>query len=251
MTKENLLKYAPLAGVIAVAAIACGLAGYIIAQWPAIEASIKPAIIGGAFTISAAVGGACIVVYQLNRQATIARETSAHSEALKLKKAIYDDVLKVCKAVTTGANTVDRFADSFRTAVSRARGIGLGIPHHKVEDLDAKIGELFNALSDLVRMARSWTITVPRMSHYHDVFHEAAHEGPIVVTELLAASGRHFADRSVKPAHWKAPDGMEMSQLDAATDRLGEFMDKLLNNVGDFETEMQTALLGDLFKQRN
>ena len=48
MNKANLLKYAPAGVVVAAAAAACGLGGYIIAQWPAIDAAIKPAIVSGA-----------------------------------------------------------------------------------------------------------------------------------------------------------------------------------------------------------
>jgi hypothetical protein len=45
MTNEQLIKYSPWLGVPALAMLACGLAGYIIAQWPVIETALKPAII--------------------------------------------------------------------------------------------------------------------------------------------------------------------------------------------------------------
>jgi hypothetical protein len=53
MDKSKLLKAAPVVGVIVLSAAACALAGYIVARWPIMDASLKPAIVSGAFTILA------------------------------------------------------------------------------------------------------------------------------------------------------------------------------------------------------
>lgn len=220
------------------------------ALWATGKGQVQGAIVSGVFTLVAAMGGAFIVLYQLRTQARNTLIANAHGEALKLKKSLYDDVLKGCKAVTAGANAVNGFAKSFRSAVSLGSATGHSIPHHKIEDLGPMNAELFSALNDLVRMARSWTITVPRMSHYQEVFEEASREVHLAVVDFYGASFRHFADRSEKPAHWKAPDGKQMAQLEAVTDRLDDFIDKLMETVGGFESEMQTALLGELFNRR-
>lgn len=234
----------------------------IAAWWGALPPLGQGAVVTGVFTLVAAIGGALIVMYQLSRQAAIAREGHEHSGALKLKKAIYDDVRKQCDTASAAANDVEQFAGSFRNDVKRAQGqssvgkLTNGIativshPHHKIEDFAAKTSHLFNAVSDLVRTARSWTITEPRMAHYHGVFLDALSEGKLAVIDFHAASVTHYTDRSVVPSHWRPPDGMQMTQLEAATERLEDFIDRLIENISAFQSEMQTALLRDVFKGR-
>lgn len=246
MNKENIFRAAPTVSVIAAGAAACGLAGYIIAQWPAIEGLIKPAIVSGAFTIAAAIGGVLVVFWQLRKQAENTVKANALSEALKLKKAIYDDILKGCKAARTSAGDVQRFAESFHDMVARSAGVGYPIPYHTVEDFTAKTAALSDALGELVQTARSWTTIEPRLSHYYEVYDDAERESTVVVIEFYGASILHFADRSVKPAGWKKPDSMQLAQLDGATKRLSNFVDNVLENVASFQSEMQTALLGEL-----
>ena len=210
---------------------------------PQVQQAVVGGVIGGLFTVLTAAISVLIVTYQLKSQARAARETNEHSEALKLKKQIYDDVRKLCDAVSADANALDRFTDNFTSAVSRTQ-----YPHGTVQDFSASGDKLINSLSDIVRSARSWTITHPRMAHFRDVFETAISDGTIAAIDFYGASFRHFPDRSVQPAHWKEPDAMQMAQLKATNERLGNFIDALIENVAAFQSEMQYALLGDLFK---
>jgi hypothetical protein len=115
MTKENLFKATPVVGIVAGVAVVCGLVGYIIAQWPVIEATLKPAIISGAFTILAAMGGALVVFWQLRKQAENTIRANRHNEMMKLKKEVYIEILSTCKTAMAANRALQQFVVRFRS----------------------------------------------------------------------------------------------------------------------------------------
>src|ERR1700716_1029250 len=123
MDKSKLLKAAPVVGVIVLSAAACALAGYIIARWPIIDASLKPAIVSGAFTILAAMGGALVVFWQLRKQAENTAKSNLHSEQIKLKKEIYEELLDACHDVIEAVATVESYVQDFHTYVYKQKEV--------------------------------------------------------------------------------------------------------------------------------
>lgn len=119
MTKEQLQWLSTTVAILIAVALASGMAGYIIAQWPTMSPLIKPAIVSGAFTIAAAMGGALVVFWQLRRQALNTIAANKHNEVLKLRKEVYEDAAKLILDAENAAATMN---EMMRSMLTKAQG---------------------------------------------------------------------------------------------------------------------------------
>jgi hypothetical protein len=209
---------------------------------PQIQQAIIGGVIGGFFTVLTATIGVLVVAYQLRRQARNAIAANAHSEAMKLKKDIYQTILATCEE-----------ADAARMeAATYVRGI----PHtiKAATNPDAKKGatafiekvrgEMYlaaKANAKVMRLIEHWRIVEPRMNIFMLAFGVA--NGDLRSAERAldaaceAALNRSSSDES---------DGSEKLVMEA-TRGVEVALVERAQVIGDFLREMQNALLGELF----
>jgi hypothetical protein len=255
MNKANLLKYAPAGAVVAAAAAACGLGGYIIAQWPAIDATIKPAIVSGAFTIVAAMGGALVVIWQLRKQAENTAKSNLQIEKLKLVKEIYEDLLDVCHEVHEAAAKLDGFVQDFYRSVGGQKAavevtkIAPTAPTQRQQEVSDLVTDLGRKLLHLIRLVRRWEITDPRLHVFKFAMNAAIYE----VNEALKSYQRETAgvlpadENILKKMGWEPPDDAGWRHLGEATNVLRFSLAYARYWTTDLQTECQNLFIGELF----
>jgi hypothetical protein len=260
MNKANLLKYAPAGAVIAAAAAASGLAGYIIAQWPAIDATIKPAIVSGAFTIVAATGGALVVFWQLRKQAENTARANRHTEALKLKKEVYEEFVKLCRKGSEAAAKLYDYVQRFGADVGLLRQVYSDeeklppelIPKQRYKVVKDLENDLAVKVARIIRAVQRWEIINPKV----DLFKYALNNG---VYDVQAATKQYhlqtmsilpFADEGPLNMAFKLPGEEGMAKLFAQTDYVCRTVARVQQWIADMQVAFQNELLGELFENK-
>jgi hypothetical protein len=249
MKTRRMIAGAALIGLMAV----CGIAGYTIATWDKILPQVQGSIVAGVFTMLSAIGGVGVVMYQLRRQAENTKEANARNEAMKLKKQIYEEILEVCsnelKTEAALRSYIQRYSLDVNTATILAKtAVAITIPEARYKRLIDLVSEHSTAVNAVVSMTEKWEIVDPRV----DVFRPALH---VKKQELLMAQMLYNGmalmtmpfDNPQGPPFWMV-HAQKPDELKAKGDAVCAALWNLGTCVGDYQTEMQNALLGELFK---
>jgi hypothetical protein len=242
-------------GIIAVATAVCGLAGYIIAQWSVIESNIKPAIISGAFTIVAAMGGALVIFWQLRKQAENTVKSNLQSEKLKLVKEIYEDLLDACHEVHEAAATLDSYVQDFYRYVGRQKEVvevakmAPTPPTQRYQEVAELVTDIGKKLLRIIRLARRWEITDPRLRVFKFAMNAATYEINEALKEYQVGTVPLLpADEGIlKNMGWEAPNEAGLKRLGEVTDVLRFSLDYARYWTTDLQTECQNLFIGELF----
>ena len=253
MTKTKLLTCA----AVAVAIIAAGLFGFILAQWPTLPDTVKGAVIGGTFTLVSAAAGFGVIVYQLQEQGKNTRNANTETEKLKLKKEIYEDIVEALRDASDAQvelGIFSRFAvnelNNYRAA--EANGLQPIIPKSRALKFLEKNADMANKVIRLITFVEKWLIIDPRLDVFRVAINVALYDANATFHGLFPVILRALPIEmpgAIVPT-WRAPTDGALSQIN----NLFEHLDHALGNLGgyidDFEREMQNLLLVDLFQHK-
>jgi hypothetical protein len=260
MDKAKLLKAAPAVGIIAGLLAACGLAGYIIGQWPVVDPALKPPIITGAFTILAAMGGALVVLWQLRRQAANTIDANRKNEAIKLKKEVYEELVEVCRDGTDAGSKLYHYVQRFALDVGLLRHVYTDkeklppelVPKQRYKVMRDIENDLAVKVARLIRAVQRWEIVNPKL----DLFKYALNNG---VFDIQAATKQYhlqtmailpFADVGPLNMTFNLPDEEGMAILFEQTDNVCRAVARVQQWIADMQVELQNELLGELFSNK-
>lgn len=226
-----------------------------VGYWHHLDVGIKAALISAVSTLMAAFFGFGAVIIQIRAQGSQARRTIVDTEKRKLKAAIYEDALLVCRAMSDVAielSTALRIMDvQLRMVDSAVRtGTRYVLPSTRWPFLAAKYERFTDATIKVVFLIENRRIIDPRLLIFRTALSTVLHD-----TRQLMFSGLYRHLLQALPV-----DGPEGGVLPYPPPKLAEIntikilSDKMLDALGDgtaysedLMVELQNLLLGDLF----
>lgn len=234
---------------------ALAVLGAVIVAWPHLDPPVRAALISGVVTALAALLGASLLVWQIGTQAKSAIAANRTTEALKLKKDVYLELVKACREASNAQIDVTSYILQFELAITQARSsVSLGFPVQPPAARARQLMELYSAAgsktTELIMVQERWEIIDPRTAIFRQAFGHAHHE-------LMAAWGKYFEmtlqymphpapDGTTPP--WQVPDPQAQASITALGDGMRHAYDLYGCYIYDLQKEMQNALLGELFE---
>ena len=222
--------------------------------WNGLMAPVQGAIVSGTFTAVSAIVGVLVVMFQLKRQGENAVMANRATEAMKLKKDVYAEVVAACKDALDDQRSFVAYTMRFQLDVNNCRDSRDN--HAPYSPPDARFAELLDryfaclAKTDaLISLQERWEIIEPRSSVFKLAFAEAkfqidkAHDnyGPLAM-KLMPQHGTAGA-----PLAWQVPEQLEIEELRELGRKVRESFGRLRDWITDFQFEMQNLLLGEMF----
>jgi hypothetical protein len=216
-----------------------------------LDPSIRAAVITAVTTVVTAVAGFAAVVFQIGRQSQHAIRQNRLNETLKLKVQIYERTLAISRTAQEAVSALAGYLRNFQL------GIDLGVlaseggrtwqpPQARFPEYQRLQSEATSAIIAVITMVEGWKIVDPKL----DVFPRAigmaldGHRKVMMKQPNVFVYGMPVSGFEAK---WQLPDAEFISAIRDRVERENYYIELLSAWVGDFQTEMQILLLGDLF----
>ncbi|MBI3451839.1 MAG: hypothetical protein HY057_03225 [Rhodospirillales bacterium] len=223
---------------------------------------IQVAIIGVVVTVTSAVLGALVVVWQIGKQARYAIAQNRHNEALKLKLEIYKEIVAVCRDTSRACNDLSAYGPRFYAEVELSskmksdEGRSFFVPKEPIPVLRNRNIVLAQKLIEIMGLAERWQIIDPRieviikatLAAKYDI-DNAYKKYEAIVFKIMPLEPRK-SKPNVTEFYWKTPNEDTIAQLKNIGDRLVNALLDFLGYIYDFQVEMQNLLLGELFQHK-
>ncbi|WP_457301244.1 hypothetical protein [Phyllobacterium sp. P5_D12] len=216
---------------------------------------------GALATVLAATVGALVVVWQNAKQARRATDQMRHTEAIKLKMKVYEEIVGLCRDAGRAEIEYSGFVAGFSTDLKLYRdmtavGLKWTIPKARPRALFDKQEQFNRAVIDMVSVTERWGVMHPGLEMYRLAFNVAMHEANAAFDPYRSLASRWMPmdnpDATGAPSTfpWSLPNDQIISQIDVAANALTEGIGEFGNYIYDFQIDMQNLLLGDLFSHR-
>jgi hypothetical protein len=222
-----------------------------------VSPEVKAAWIGTLSTI--ALGS--IAIWQIGRQAAYATKQTRHNEALKLKLQIYEKALDTLKCSTDAELNYSSFLSKLQMQLDHSRiyshhGHPIKPPDARVKDLIQLQQTLTDRVVEAIRLIERWQIVDPRISVFQHALNAAQYDiqkahgtlFEMALKSLPVETSGALSSGNILP--WKLPE----VTLEEEFRRRLRALDKAISILGtyimDFQTELQNALLEELFKHK-
>jgi hypothetical protein len=253
---------AALLGGIVVATALCFWRTPILDLWNSLRAEVRTALISGVATVTAASIAATMVVWQIGKQAQNAIRQSSHSERIKLKLQLYNEISEVVRLAGRReldfSSYISKFAIEamyYQAAVDA--GLKGRVPSARAPVMMEVKNNFRIQAAELLHVIEEWEIIDPRLNIFKTAFNVAVHDVEQSFQSYLSAVMHvypvEFPDghpNKGELAPWQPPSPGRLQDIKA----LGEHVwDKLLtfgSYLFDFRVEIQNLLMQDLFDNR-
>lgn len=215
------------------------------------EPEIVAASIQAGATVATGVLAALAVIAQIGKQARHGIEQNRESERLKLKVEIYKQIISVCAAQENASLEFSSKIRSLLWQMSRVTSHESLAPARTASfswsELNALNGEAQRRSISVVTLVEQWRIVEPRL----DLFQLAVN---VALQDVRSAWPWFSIAAQVLPPHHVDEDGTWRPPEDAVAflakeaDAVLRSLMKLDAWVADFQAELQSQLLADLFK---
>lgn len=211
------------------------------------------ALIQGGATILAAAVAAWIVFVQIGRQARNAIKQSRHSEGLKLKLTIYREITRICalqEDVSTSFNTQMQLLESHAAGVLElGDNVNMPPPPIQWQELLSLSGEVQRTSIAVITVIEQWQIIEPRLDLFKLAMVAGLHDLREAWLALVRDAPRALPPANVADGIWRPTNAEAQSVRDMCKAVLGH--SRLVQAwVSDFQIEMQSLLLGELFGRK-
>jgi hypothetical protein len=230
----------------------------IMSVWHAYDPAVKAAWIGAGATLIAAAFGFSAIILQIGAQGRQSRKAIADNEARRIKAAMYEDALRLCRELSDAASNLSNQLLSmyiYFDWVVRAseEGRPYDIPSARFKNISAVHTDFSNAVVKVMFLIENRLIIDPRLTIFRTAFTSTLHDTSDImyqkfIPNLMPALPVDNPDGGVFPYNWPSTAQIAIIKADAQNmiDALGDasaYSDDLL-------FELQNLLLGDLFESR-
>ncbi|NEJ90299.1 hypothetical protein GR223_30910 [Rhizobium leguminosarum] len=237
------------------------MADYLSNLWHIVPWLSLTPFIGAIATIIAATLAALVVMSQNAKQARRATVQLRHTEALKLKMRVYEEIVGLCREAGDAEVSYSSYASGFVIDLTLYRemtraGLSWGLPKARALSLFEKQAHFSKAVIALISLAERWGVIHPGLEMYRLAFNVALHDAEIafdpyrsLVIRFMPAEIPNSPEQgSLFP--WTMPDDATIQTLKVATDALIKAIDSFGGFMYDFQIDMQNLLVGELFEHR-
>ena len=219
------------------------------------EVPIIAAIITGGATLITALLAAGMIVFQLGRQSRNALAQSAHTERVKLKLQIYEDILGTCSAQSEAELALSSPIRQLRWAClpcwrePAKFGGYVPVAQTTVQELMRLQSAASEEAIKIVILTEQWRIVEPRLDVFQLAMNVALHDVRVRWDAFWQAAAPVLPPVNVNPQTgiWTPPDDAALAQLQEQCDLVLDALGTMSMYVSDFQVEMQNLLLADLF----
>ncbi len=223
-----------------------------------LDPSLQGAIISSLATFLAACMGFAAIVWQIGRQARVAIDQQRQSERMKLQLRIYEDVVKLIDHAVNVEVRLGTFVQTLpfklRNARNqRERGLILPPPPERFLPLQDLQTATTLAAVGVISTVERWEIVDARLSVFRTAINVASHDlstAYIPYSNLVMRLLPVDHTDTGKPLPWSPPSEDEVQELERLGRSVTRALGRIQSWIGDFRTETQIALLGDLFADR-
>ncbi|NKM96963.1 hypothetical protein [Rhizobium leguminosarum] len=224
--------------------------------WP----SLGP-FIGAIATVVAATLGALVVIWQNAKQARRATAQIRHTEAVKLKMRVYEEIVGLCHVAGDAQVAYSSYVRGFAIDLTLFRemtqaGLSWGVPKARAPGLFEKQARFSEAVIALVFLTERWGVIHPGLEMYRLAFNVASHDEGVAFSPYRSLAIRLMpAENPNSPQQgslfpWTLPDDAAIQALEVATEALISAIDSFGGFIYDFQIDMQNLLVGELFEHR-
>lgn len=234
--------------ILSVVVVVGSVLAALCALWATDKGQVQGAIVGGIFTLMAAMGGAFIVFYQLRRQASNTISANRHNELMKLKKEVYEEAQPIIAKAAEAQVGLNWCIKQFLHDIRYVRQISQWIPKTDGPALMTALQNCYAATRTASGLTDKWRIIDPRLIVIKMGLHAGLHDLGEAYSEYTKHALSFMAVEGGEPRITATkPDADEQAKLEELTDTLSEAIKTLHNYTYDFEVELQSTLLGELF----
>lgn len=227
----------------------------VLAWWFSLSAEVQAALIGAGATAGAAVFGVLAVVAQIRSQGRQSRTAMSEGERRKVKAALYEDAVLVCRTVADASielSTKLRIMNMEVEVAATANAVNLA--YHSPTIRFPQLTTLYEAFVDsalrFIFLVENRRIVDPRILIFRTAMSVVLHDS----RQLMFSD---FVLHVLPTVPFENPDGGTFPYTPPSIDgahAAGRFSSQLIETLADalaytddFLTEMQNLLLGDLF----
>lgn len=232
--------------------------GSVSSWWVALSPEVHAALIGAGATASAAIFGVLAVIAQIRFQGRQSRAAIADGERRKINAALYEDAVDVCRAL---ADSAIELSTKLRTmnleveiaARAQAADLAYNLPSARFQTISELYNVFSNAALRFIFLIENRRIVDPRILIFRTAMSVVLHDSRQLafsdfVLHVMPALPTGRPEGGLFPYTPPTIDGAFATAR--LSNRLIDALDDAIAYTDDFLTEMQNALLGDLFETR-
>jgi len=225
--------------------------------WSSFGPETKAALIGAVSTVSVGFIGFGGLILQMRSQAKLSREAVAENERRRLKAAMYEDAVAVCRDL---ADNCIELSSTLRmmmlqvqyAAQANQNGQPYDLPAARYPVLLEKYGELSDAVTKFIFLVENRRIVDPRILIFRTAMSVVLHDTRKLmhsefVANVMASIPAQLPDGSIFP--YRPPSVQHAGVIKQLCERFIAALDDAVMYTEDFLVELQNALLGDLFAE--
>ncbi|WP_408589707.1 hypothetical protein [Novosphingobium sp.] len=223
--------------------------------WSGFGAEIKAAMIGAASTVSVGIIGFGGLILQMRSQSKQSRDAIAENERRRLKAAMYEDAVSVCRDL---ADNAIELANALRmmmlqvgyAAQAHQNGQQYDMPTARYPVLLEKYGQFSDAAMRFVFLVENRRVVDPRILIFRTAISVVLHDTNRLmysefVVNVMTSIPVQLPDGSICP--YTPPSVQHAEVITQLCERFIAAIDDAVMYTDDVLVEFQNALLGDLF----
>lgn len=226
--------------------------------WSGFGAETKAALIGAVATLGVGIVGFGGLILQMRSQGKQSRDSIAENERRRLKAAMYEDAVMVCREV---AGTSIALANALRMMLlqveyaSQAHQAGqpFDLPSARYPAFLEQYAQTSDAILKFIFLVEDRRIVDPRILIFRTAMSVVLHDTSKLmhseyVTNVLASIPAQRPDGSIFP--YTPPSVQHVAVVKQISERFIAALDDSVMYTEDFLVELQNVLLGDLFGKK-
>lgn len=226
--------------------------------WSGFGPETKAALIGAVSTIGVGIIGFGGLILQMRSQSKQSRDAIAENERRRLKAAMYEDAVMVCREV---ADTSIELANALRMMMlqvkyaAQAHQIGqpYDLPAARYPALLEKYGQVSDAVLKFIFLVENRRVIDPNLLVFRTAMNVVLHDTRKLmhsdfVVNVMASIPAQLPDGNVFP--YTPPSVQHAAVINQLCERFIAALDDAVMYTEDFLVELQNALLGDLFAKQ-
>lgn len=226
--------------------------------WHGFGAETKSALIGGVSVLIAAFLGFGSLILQVGWQGRQSRSAAVENEKRRLKAAIYEDGIAICRDLADAAIYLSTQLRQMELEISvavRANSVGLSypIPSVRFPALMKKYSEFSDSALRFVFLVENRRIIDPRILVFRSAISVVLHDTRNLmyrdfVVEVMPALPVESSNG--EPFPYNPPSSGALERIAVLTKLFLESLSDAVSYTEDFSVEIQNNLIGDLFANR-